>query len=449
MAGNIITQFLVGIGISYDDKGAKRLDSAMDDISDAAKKTGAELDTVGDSLDNSVKRGTESSKSRIASLVSTFKAAGFAMAGVAAGVGSAWAFESDKAKQAYNLNNQLATSRFSPTEVYGLGALTEQRGGNREDATNSLLNLERGINRIQTGDAGLIQQLAVAGIRIDNPTGRSREDVAKDAMGQFQHLDTTRQSNVAEILGLDPATVRVWQEFGSSTLDVAKAKAKELGYTEQHNAALNQINQTILDTQQKMEGLGNSLADVLAPAVSELAKDLLSVAEGITNWLKANPNFLKDFATNPVGASGEYAGNATANWIQKETGWNPQDVGQKYVPALGQKLKDWGLVSSDNHDRSATPQQIDSAWSDIGNMAKNHASMYNADVGPAVEQSAQQSQQLSKLNNIADRPIQVNNSTRVEGNVTLDGNVIGKHVAEHFETNVYPQAIDNTKGRSY
>ena len=328
---NIITQFLIGLGISYNGKGAEQAEKDIDNLGKSAEQAGSRMDDVGKSLDQGVKTGVENSKSRIMSLVATFKGAGLAMSGVAAGVGAAWAFESKKAQQAYDLNNQLATSQFGPTEVYGLGALAEQRGGDRQATTNSLLNIERGINRIQTGDVGMIQQLAVAGIRVDNPTGRTREDIYSDIAGQFQRLDTTRQSNVADILGLDPATVRVWQEFGATTLEVSKARAAELGYTEKHNAALDAINQTIIDTQQKMEGLGNTIADVLAPSIKTLSDSFLSAATGFTNWLKAHPDLPTDIISGNwydkyiIGSA-----NDTAEWIKEKTGFDPRNIGRSF-----------------------------------------------------------------------------------------------------------------------
>ncbi|MCC3658030.1 hypothetical protein LLE77_11330, partial [Staphylococcus haemolyticus] len=97
---NVITQFLVGLGISYDGKAAEQAEKDINNLGKSAEKAGSQMDDVGKSLDKGVKTGVENSKSRIMSLVTTFKAAGLAMSGVAAGVGAAWAFESRKAKQA-------------------------------------------------------------------------------------------------------------------------------------------------------------------------------------------------------------------------------------------------------------------------------------------------------------------------------------------------------------
>lgn len=428
---NIITQFLIGLGISYDGKGAEQAEKDIDNLGKSAEQAGSRMDDVGKSLDQGVKTGVENSKSRIMSLVATFKGAGLAMSGVAAGVGAAWAFESKKAQQAYDLNNQLATSQFGPSEVYGLGALAEQRGGDRQATTNSLLNIERGINRIQTGDAGMIQQLAVAGIRVDNPTGRTREDIYSDIAGQFQRLDTTRQSNVVDILGLDPATVRVWQEFGATTLEVSKARAAELGYTEKHNAALDAINQTILDTQQKMEGLGNSIADILAPSIKTLSDSFLSAATGFTNWLKAHPDLPTDIVSGNwydkyiVGSA-----NDTAEWIKEKTGFDPRNVGKNTRDFL-------------NDNGSVSNEQLP-PWA----MGANDGS-YGAEASPVTNNYAQQSQQLTQIMESINRPIQLNGNFTTQGDVILDGNAIGRYTVNHLETQVYPQAIDQTRQRSY
>jgi hypothetical protein len=429
---NIITQFLIGLGISYDGKGAEQAEKDIDNLGKSAEQAGSRMDDVGKSLDQGVKTGVENSKSRIMSLVATFKGAGLAMSGVAAGVGAAWAFESKKAQQAYDLNNQLATSQFGPTEVYGLGALAEQRGGDRQATTNSLLNIERGINRIQTGDAGMIQQLAVAGIRVDNPTGRTREDIYSDIAGQFQRLDTTRQSNVADILGLDPATVRVWQEFGATTLEVSKARAAELGYTEKHNAALDAINQTILDTQQKMEGLGNSIADILAPSVKTLSDSFLSAATGFTNWLKAHPDLPTDIVSGNwydkyiVGSA-----NDTAEWIKEKTGFDTRNIGRSFSAENNPPKPDYDYTRKPK-DKSIT----------------NDGS-YGAEASPMTDNYAQQSRQLSQIMESINRPIQLNGNFTTQGDVILDGNAIGRYTVNHLETQVYPQAIDQTRQRSY
>lgn len=462
---NIITQFLIGLGISYDGKGAEQAEKDIDNLGKSAEQAGGQMDDVGKSLDQSVKTGVENSKSRIMSLVATFKGAGLAMSGVAAGVGAAWAFESKKAQQAYDLNNQLATSQFGPTEVYGLGALAEQRGGDRQATTNSLLNIERGINRIQTGDAGMIQQLAVAGIRVDNPTGRTREDIYSDIAGQFQRLDTTRQSNVADILGLDPATVRVWQEFGATTLEVSKARAAELGYTEQHNAALNAINQTIIDTQQKMEGLGNTIADILAPSIKTLTDSFLSAATGFTNWLKAHPDIPGDIVSG--------------NWYDKLVSWGSDSAAQSIKSATGydfrnfaKGLKDTLFIPDDitMHPQvdpsilqaqqnswsvgqrvmmpTENPVQKNDPWEMRRNILTNDGS-YGAEVSPTIDNYAQQSRQLSDIMKSVNRPIQLNGNFTTQGDVILDGNAIGRYTVNHLETQVYPQAIDQTRQRSY
>lgn len=438
---NVITQFLVGLGISYDSKGAAQAEKDIDNLGKSAEQAGSQMDDVGKSLDQGVKTGVENSKSRIMSLVATFKGAGLAMSGVAAGVGAAWAFESKKAQQAYDLNNQLATSQFGPTEVYGLGALAEQRGGDRQATTNSLLNIERGINRIQTGDAGMIRQLAVAGIRVDNPTGRTREDIYNDIAGQFQRLDTTRQSNVAEVLGLDPATVRVMQEYGATTLDVAKAKAAELGYTEQHNAALNAINQTILDTRQKMEGLGNTIADVLAPSIETLADNLLTLATGVTNWMNNHRDLIGDISSGSwydkyvVGSA-----DKAAAWVGDKTGFDPRSVGkntQDFLNTSGKSVNDATISGAVNNEQLPP-------WA----MGANDGS-YGAEASPTVNNYAQQTQQLSQIMESVNRPIQLNGNFTTQGDIVLDGNAIGRYTVNHLETQVYPQAIDQTRQRSY
>lgn len=444
---NVITQFLVGLGISYDGKGAEQAEKDIDNLGKSAEKAGSQMDDVGKSLDNGVKTGVENSKSRIMSLVATFKGAGLAMSGVAAGVGAAWAFESKKAQQAYDLNNQLATSQFGPTEVYGLGALAEQRGGDRQATTNSLLNIERGINRIQTGDTGMIQQLAVAGIRVDNPTGRTREDIYSDIAGQFQRLDTTRQSNVADILGLDPATIRVWQEFGATTLEVSKARAAELGYTEKHNAALDAINQTIIDTQQKMEGLGNTIADVLAPSIKTLSDSFLSAATGFTNWLKAHPDLPTDIVSGNwydkyiVGSA-----NNTAEWIKEKTGFDTRDIGRSFSAENNSPKPDYDYTRKpeDKPQQSFVWQQPQQE-----NLSPVNDGSYSAEASPVVNNYVQQSQQMSQIMESINRPIQINGNFTTQGDVILDGNAIGRYTVNHLETQVYPQAIDQTRQRSY
>ena len=438
---NIITQFLIGLGISYDGKGAEQAEKDIDNLGKSAKQAGDQMDDVGKSLDKGVKTGVENSKSRIMSLVATFKFAELAITKGAEKIGDAMTFEFRKAQQAYDLNNQLATSQFGPTEVYGLGALAEQRGGDRQATTNSLLNIERGINRIQTGDVGMIQQLAVAGIRVDNPTGRTREDIYSDIAGQFQRLDTTRQSNVADILGLDPATVRVWQEFGATTLEVSKARAAEMGYTEQHNAALNAINQTILDTQQKMEGLGNSIADILAPSIKTLADDLLTLASGITNWMNNHRDLIGDISSGSwydkyvVGSA-----DKAAAWVSDKTGFDPRNVGkntQDFLNNNGKSVND-SIINGSVNNEQLPP------WA----MGANDGS-YGAEASPVTNNYAQQSQQLNQIMESINRPIQLNGNFTTQGDVILDGNAIGRYTVNHLETQVYPQAIDQTRQRSY
>lgn len=459
---NIITQFLIGLGISYDGKGADDIGRDLDELTDRAGDASDSMDEVGDNLGESVRRGSESAKSRIMSLVTTFKAAGLAMSGVAAGVGAAWVFESKKAQQAYDLNNQLVTSQFGPTEVYGLGALAEQRGGDRQATTNSLLNIERGINRIQTGDAGMIQQLAVAGIRVDNPTGRTREDIYSDIAGQFQRLDTTRQSNVAEVLGLDPATVRVWQEFGATTLEVSKARAAEMGYTEKHNAALNAINQTIIDTQQKFESLGNTIADMLVPDITSLSNTISSVVGRFDNWLKTS-SFGKDVSEHGIYKAYENAMQSIP-WIKKMDDWinnlgtnaNDATINNKSstveTPAWGgtpfwAKLENW-VNDSDNRTVDDATLSALRRNNSLYNPATNDGS-YGAEASPVTNNYAQQSQQLTQIMESINRPIQLNGNFTTQGDVILDGNAIGRYTVNHLETQVYPQAIDQTRQRSY
>ena len=459
---NIITQFLIGLGISYDGKGAEQAEKDIDNLGKSAEQAGSQMDDVGKSLDQGVKTGVENSKSRIMSLVATFKGAGLAISGVAAGVGAAWAFESKKAQQAYDLNNQLATSQFGPTEVYGLGALAEQRGGDRQATTNSLLNIERGINRIQTGDAGMIQQLAVAGIRIDNPTGRTREDIYSDIAGQFQRLDTTRQSNVAEVLGLDPATVRVWQEFGATTLEVSKARAAEMGYTEKHNAALNAINQTMIDTQQKFESLGNTIADMLVPDITSLSNTISGVVGRLDNWLKTS-SFGKDVSEHGLYKAYENAMQSIP-WIKKMDDWinnlgtnaNDATINNKSstveTPAWGgtpfwAKRENW-INDSDNRTVDDATLSALRRNNSLYNPMTNDGS-YGAEASPVVNNYAQQSQQMNQIMESINRPIQLNGNFTTQGDVILDGNAIGRYTVNHLETQVYPQAIDQTRQRSY
>jgi hypothetical protein len=336
-----------------------------------------------------------------------------------------------------------------------------------KSATNSLLNIERGINRIQTGDAGMIQQLAVAGIRVDNPTGRTREDIYSDIAGQFQRLDTTRQSNVAEVLGLDPATVRVWQEFGATTLEVSKARAAELGYTEKHNAALNAINQTILDTQQKMEGLGNTIADILAPSIKYLADDLFTLASGVTNWMDNHRELIDDVFSGSwydkyvVGSA-----DKAAAWISDKTGFDPRNVGentQEFLDSAGTIINNSVINNTTNTEQlppwawqprrenlflvdNATNTERLPQWE---NSSPVNDGSYGAEVSPMTDNYAQQSRQMSQIMESINRPIQLNGNFTTQGDVILDGNAIGRYTVNHLETQVYPQAIDQTRQRSY
>ena len=201
---------------------------------------------------------------------------------------------------------------------------------------------------------------------------------------------------------------------------------------------------------------------MLVPDVTSLSNTISGVVGRFDNWLKTS-SFGKDVSEHGIYKAYENAMQSIP-WIKKMDDWinnlgtnaNDEIVNNKSstveTPAWGgtpfwAKRENW-INDSDNRTVDDDTLSALRRNNSLYNPMTNDGS-YGAEASPVVNNYAQQSQQLTQIMESINRPIQLNGNFTTQGDVILDGNAIGRYTVNHLETQVYPQAIDQTRQRSY
>lgn len=250
---NVITQFLVGIGLDTSDfeKGEKRVKTSMEGIK------------------------------------SSTLAIGSAMASAAIGAGVRVDQLAEKSRK---LQDQLYRTNTQTTWAQGYGASLKELGGNADDAVGRITGLEEKLAAIRMGDTSWTDSLGPAGFNTGQlAQAKSAQEFIKMAADQFASASHTQQVNMANVLGLTDAEFKLWQHGGQYVSDHSDQLAAQLGYTDSLNAKQYEYSQAWVGLNLELDKAGNTLSNIMLPNMTSLVKLANEYAGAFNKFAQENP----------------------------------------------------------------------------------------------------------------------------------------------------------------
>lgn len=253
---NVITQFLIGIGYQYDDKGER-----------------------------AAKAGMEAIKSSTLAIGSTLAAA-------AIGAG---AKVDQLAEKSRKLQDQLYRTNTPTTWAQGYGVALTELGGSADDAVGRITGLEQKLAALKMGDRSFVDSLGVAGFDAgDLAQAKDAQDFITRAADQFSRATHTQQVNMANVLGLTDAEFKLWQQGGSYVTEHSKKLAEQLGYTESLNQKQYEYSQSWIQLNLEMDKAGNTISNIMLPGMTELVKKANEYTGALNKFAQENPETTKN-----------------------------------------------------------------------------------------------------------------------------------------------------------
>lgn len=239
---NTITNFLVGIGLDFDKKGAKEVDSAIDGVKSKALQLGAVL------------AGSFGIKALTADFAAAYDSIG-------------------KFSEVFGV---------VPNDVAALGRALEHEGGSLESFMQQLEGIERLRAGLLTGDASFFEAAGRAGIdpgQIVNARNATEAYIA--LADQFERLNQQQRINAAEALGLDEASIRLLSKGSDAVRDAVLAEQEMRPVTEEMTKAAKDFNDEFQDLFTNIGGFADNVSSDLVPAITD-------IVGGLNDWIAAN-----------------------------------------------------------------------------------------------------------------------------------------------------------------
>lgn len=253
---NVITQFLIGIGYQYDDKGER-----------------------------AAKAGMEAIKSSTLAIGSTLAAA-------AIGAG---AKVDQLAEKSRKLQDQLYRTNTPTTWAQGYGVALTELGGSADDAVGRITGLEQKLAALKMGDRSFVDSLGVAGFDAgDLAQAKDAQDFITRAADQFSKATHTQQVNMANVLGLTDAEFKLWQQGGTYVDEHSKKLAEQIGYTESLNQKQYEYSQSWVQLNLEMDKAGNTISNIMLPGMTELVKKANEYTGALNKFAQENPETTKN-----------------------------------------------------------------------------------------------------------------------------------------------------------
>lgn len=238
----VLSNFLIGIGMDFDSKGAKEASSAIEGIKSTALQAGA----------------------------------------VIAGAFGIKKLTADFAGANDQLGKFSQTFGVIPNDVAAMGRALEHEGGTLASFMSQLESIEGLRAGLLTGDAEFISRAGIAGIDASVITSAESATEAYSALAdQFQRMTTQQRINAAEALGLDEASIRLLSK-GRAELDKAVDIEKSLRPL---TAEMTKTSAEFNDLWQDMWTRVGSVSDRASMQILPAVNDIIS---GMSNWFDAN-----------------------------------------------------------------------------------------------------------------------------------------------------------------
>lgn len=267
---DVITQFLVGIGVKYDDNGQKKFEDGMSSMQSVTLRAGGVIATA------------------------------LAAAGVVV---------DQNARHIARVNLEATRMTASTQYVLSYGAALERMGGSADDAVSNLQKMDQIMDDLHVrGQSGTLNELAQAGFNVSYLTqARNAPDLQERIANEYQHANPAQRRVASSVLGIDSATANLYAGGG----DYLKQQVEQAGSLE--NVTQNLIDKSaaynlqLRDAQTAWNGLVNTATDHYLPAMTQVSKVSQSAFEWLDKFIQNHP---KATDTITAGAAPALVGGA-------------------------------------------------------------------------------------------------------------------------------------------
>jgi len=297
---NTITNFLVGVGFDYDQKGQKEIGSGIDNLKSKALQLGS----------------------------------------VVAGAFGVKALTSDFAKSRDEIGKFSDTFGVLPDDVFALGKALEHEGGSVDAFMSQLANLEKMRAGILAGDASFISAAGRAGITDTSIiTNAENATEAYIALGDvFEGLSQQERLNAAEALGFDESSIRLLSN-GSDAVSHLVSRQKEIRtVTKEMTQQAALFNDEMQDLFGNIGGFADNISMKALPEINKLIG-------GMNGWIDVNRELIDQNMNDVLDGMGDHlAGIGAAGGLLASGGLLAGLAGMaKHIPVIG---KGMGVAAS-------------------------------------------------------------------------------------------------------
>lgn len=240
-----LTNFIIGLGFSFDTETTKQADSALESVKTKALQVGAAL----------------------------------------AGAFGLKALTLDFANANDSIGKFSETFGVIPNEVAALGRALQIEGGSLNGFISQLESIERLRAGLLIGDANFIARAGIAGIDTSELISATNATEAYISLAdQFARMTTQQRINAASALGLDAASIRLLSQGSESLREMVAVQQRIRPITEEMTDVSTQFNIELQNIMSNVGGVADRISVKMIPAIT-------NVIAGMNAWIEVNRKF--------------------------------------------------------------------------------------------------------------------------------------------------------------
>jgi hypothetical protein len=277
---------LMDFFINMDVKGEEKVSSALKDVDKAASSTTASLD------------GTTAGAGRFAGGMDKVKAgAMLAGAGVAflatklvGSLGDIRSFVDETAGTLDDLGDFAEANGTTAAAVSQWGYAAQMSGSNMNAVKSSISGLNSKIGEAALGVGRGGKMFAKFGIDVKDAQGKVKDTsvILGEIAGKMQGLSNQEAIAMASKLGINTSLIPLLLKGKEGIAALTAEAAKNGAVTNEQAAAAGAYADMMSKANARIQGVKNSVATALMPAMTELGTKLADVTEKTAGWLQEN-----------------------------------------------------------------------------------------------------------------------------------------------------------------
>jgi hypothetical protein len=297
-----LSNFLVGIGVKFNDKGAKQAQQSLDSMRKSALQAGAAVTA-------------------------------------AFGAKSLTLDTSNRVRQYQMLSEQIDTTTNS---LYALDRAYQRAGGGAGELSSQLTVLKQLSASRQTGDLGWVEGAARAGINVDSILGQNDPvEIYRSIIKQLEGMSATSRINAINALGLSPVNINIAKD-GIDQLD------KQIAIMRNRRPLSGAFIEDSEQFQQQWFDMWDNIGSITDVGASKIIPKVNTIMEAINSIFKDNRDEINETTANIfsliadnlglVAAAGAALSASGISGVMKMLG--------KTIPAIGGAAAGVGAVAS-------------------------------------------------------------------------------------------------------